>query len=48
MTFITNYDGVVYQRDFGDDTEKMASTMTEFDPGPGWTRTTDATKPPAP
>lgn len=36
MTFITNHDGVVYQRDFGDDTEKVGESMTEFDPDPAW------------
>lgn len=37
MTFITNHDGVVYQRDLGDETEKLAQAMSEFDPGPEWT-----------
>jgi hypothetical protein len=37
MTFIVNHDGVVYQKDLGDDTEKLAKAMTTFDPGPGWT-----------
>jgi hypothetical protein len=36
MTFIVNHDGVVYQRDLGDDTDAVARAMTEFDPGPGW------------
>jgi Protein of unknown function (DUF2950) len=38
MTFIVNYDGVVYQRDLGNDTDKTARAMTAFDPGPGWTK----------
>jgi hypothetical protein len=42
MTFITNHDGVVYQRDLGPDTQSVASAMTQFDPGPGWTRCDDA------
>ena len=42
-TFITNHDGVVYQRDLGPDTEQLAQ-MTEFDPGPGWTRTDGITQ----
>jgi Protein of unknown function (DUF2950) len=42
MTFITNHDGVVYQRDLGPSTESLAKAMTEFDPGPGWTRSADA------
>ena len=35
MTFIVNQDGVVYQKDLGDDTEKMAKAMQSFDPA-GW------------
>lgn len=38
MTFIVNQDGVVYQRDLGDDTDKLARAMQAFDPGPGWTK----------
>ena len=41
MTFMTNHDGIVYQRDLGDDTEKAAQSMKEFDPGPEWTKTAD-------
>jgi hypothetical protein len=41
-TFMTNHDGVLYQRDFGPDTEKIATGMTAFDPGPGWTVVTDS------
>jgi hypothetical protein len=37
MTFIVNHDGVVYQKDLGPDTAKLAAAMTRFDPGPGWT-----------
>jgi hypothetical protein len=37
-TFIMSYDGVVYQRDLGDATDKLARAMTAFDPAPGWTR----------
>jgi hypothetical protein len=36
MTFITNQDGVVYQKDLGDDTDRLAKGMTMFDPGDGW------------
>ena len=45
MTFITNHDGVVYQRDFGPETEKIAQAMTTFDPGPDWARSTDEDQP---
>jgi hypothetical protein len=36
MTFIVNHDGVVYQRDLGDNTDAIGRAMTEFDPEPGW------------
>lgn len=36
MTFIVNHDGVVYQKNLGDQTEATAKTMKIFDPGPGW------------
>jgi hypothetical protein len=36
-TFIVSHDGVVYEKDLGTDTAKIASAMSRFDPGPGWT-----------
>lgn len=36
MTFIVNQDGVVYQKDLGSNTEKLAQKMTEFDPDDTW------------
>jgi hypothetical protein len=36
MTFIVNQDDRVYQRDFGDDTEAVASKMKAFDPESQW------------
>jgi hypothetical protein len=36
MTFIVNQDGVVYQKDLGKDTEKIASSMKKFDPDKTW------------
>jgi hypothetical protein len=38
MTFIMCADGIVYQKDLGDDTEKLAKEMKEYDPGEGWTK----------
>ncbi len=38
MTFIMGSDGVVYQKDLGEKTKKLASEMTAFDPGEGWTK----------
>jgi hypothetical protein len=36
MTFIVNHDGVVYQKDLGKDTEKMAAALKKFDPDKTW------------
>jgi len=36
MSFIVSYDGVVYQKDLGPSTAKIAGAMTRFDPDPTW------------
>jgi hypothetical protein len=36
MTFIINYDGVVYEKDLGPKTAELARAVTSFDPGTGW------------
>jgi len=36
MTFIVNYDGVVYQKDLGKNTEKAAQAMKLFNPDSTW------------
>lgn len=36
MTFVVNHDGVVYQKDLGEDTEKSAEEITAFDPDQTW------------
>jgi hypothetical protein len=36
MTFLVNQDGVVYERDLGADTGKIAAGMTEYNPDTGW------------
>src|SRR5688572_2097437 len=36
MTFITNHDGVVYQKDLGDDTEAEVEKMKTFNPDRTW------------
>ena len=36
MTFIVNHDGIVYQRDLGEETDAVARAMTAYDPGAGW------------
>jgi hypothetical protein len=38
MTFIVNHDGVIYQKDLGDDTEQKAKAMKQFDPDETWTK----------
>jgi hypothetical protein len=35
-TFIVNHNGNVYERDLGPNTAKLASGITSFDPGKGW------------
>jgi hypothetical protein len=37
MTFIVNHDGVVYQKDLGEDTEAIANSLEKFDPDKSWT-----------
>ena len=36
MTFIVNHDGVVYEKDLGDDTENAVAGITTFDPDDTW------------
>jgi hypothetical protein len=36
MTFIVSQDGVVYQKDLGEDTLKVASELTEYNPDGTW------------
>lgn len=45
QTFIVSHDGIVYQRDLGADTTKIASAMTRYDPDKGWTVTEDESEP---
>jgi hypothetical protein len=40
-TFIVSYDGVVYQKDLGPTTSKIASTMQRYDPDRTWHSTND-------
>jgi Protein of unknown function (DUF2950) len=46
MTFVVNHDGVIYQKDLGPRTTRVAERMNAFDPGPGW-ETVRVTVPPA-
>jgi hypothetical protein len=36
MTFVAGTDGIVYQKDLGEKTAEIASTMAEYNPGDGW------------
>jgi hypothetical protein len=40
-TFIVSYDGVVYQKDLGPDTAKIAAAMDRYDPDKTWHETND-------
>ncbi len=40
-TFVVNRNGIVYQADLGDDTDKIARGMKQFNPGDRWTVTED-------
>lgn len=35
-TFIVNHEGVVYEKDLGEETDRAARAMKSFDPGEGW------------
>ncbi|MGB8078172.1 MAG: DUF2950 domain-containing protein, partial [Gallionella sp.] len=36
MSFLVNYDGVIYENDLGKKTRTVAAAITTFNPGPGW------------
>ncbi len=38
MTFMVNHDGVVYEKDLGDETATVASEIDSFDPDESWTK----------
>jgi len=41
QTFIVSYDGIVYQKDLGPDTSKLASAIDRYNPDKTWQRTDD-------
>jgi hypothetical protein len=41
MTFVCNHDGVVYEKNLGQDTQAIASRMTLFDPDATWQKSKD-------
>ncbi len=44
MTFITNHEGQVYEKDLGENTPAEAKAITLFNPGDGWERVRTADK----
>jgi hypothetical protein len=42
MSFLVNQDGVVYQKDLGPETAKLAEAIRSFDPDDTWTRVAEA------
>jgi hypothetical protein len=44
-TFMISHEGIVYERDLGPDTARLAAAITTFDPGAGWTRVAEMTPP---
>ena len=40
MTFVVNQDGVVFQKDLGDDTLNVAAALSEYNPDGTWTEVT--------
>jgi hypothetical protein len=40
MTFMINHDGIVYEKDLGEDTAKIASQTTAFNPDDTWKKAT--------
>jgi Protein of unknown function (DUF2950) len=47
MTFIVNHQGIVYQKDLGPDTGRIAIAMTRFDPDRTWQRVPETALPQA-
>jgi len=37
-TFIVNQDGIIYERDLGNPTTSLSTTVTSYDPDKSWTR----------
>jgi Protein of unknown function (DUF2950) len=44
MTFIVNQEGVVYEKDLGEDTAKVAAAINTFDPDETWNRYDESTE----
>ena len=48
MTFIVNQDGVVFQKDLGEETETAVAAMDAYNPDPTWTAVVDSEEEEAP
>ena len=44
MCFMVGPDGVVFERDLGNDTVRALDVITAFDPSKGWTRSDQVSK----
>jgi hypothetical protein len=44
MTFMVNHDGVVYEKDLGKETSKIARAMTKYDPDKTWKKVEEQQK----
>jgi hypothetical protein len=38
MTFVTNHDGIVFEKDLGPDTSAIAAAMKTFNPDGTWSK----------
>jgi hypothetical protein len=47
MTFIVNQDGVVFQKDLGEDTDAAVAAMNAYDPDSTWVAVIDSEDAPA-
>lgn len=44
MTFLVNHDGIVFEKDLGPDTARLAPAITAFNPNASWRRVTGGTQ----
>ena len=45
MTFVVDKSGIVYQKDLGGETAKIAGAYSAYDPDETWTPVADSTRP---
>ncbi len=44
MTFIVNQEGVIFEKDLGEDSARKALAMTDFDPDDSWHQQEESTR----